>query len=334
MLASLPSSYSGLRRSVNQNLCEILQLHEELLSEVGRAIFQSNDEEVGQSWSSAAHVKPVLVKQQWVQGGQRAAHIDNPPVLCAGPQIVAEVSRVFEKKMSRFFIYEEYGAKYDMILQDIASVGQMLPGWECNQRGLEALSVLLHSSNVPDCHSRRASTLKDLLVKPMQRVCKYPLIFGELLKYTPALDCANAHMAISSVLSRFREANFEINRVTNEPSMARVLARTWLLQDRLVFPNRNFDSVSKDLVRSLGHIRLCGTLHPKGRTRMALTLELASHKTKVGNLPCMSLSGLEYYKSGCDGFSIGSGQGTAVYSESHNELPHTTIVPGHTEEYE
>lgn len=99
MLASLPSSYSGLRRSVNQNLCEILQLHEELLSEVGRAIFQSNDEEVGQSWSSAAHVKPVLVKQQWVQGGQRAAHIDNPPVLCAGPQIVAEVSRVFEKKV-------------------------------------------------------------------------------------------------------------------------------------------------------------------------------------------------------------------------------------------
>lgn len=161
-------------------------------------------------------------------------------------------------QMSRFFIYEEYGAKYDMILQDIASVGQMLPGWECNQRGLEALSVLLHSSNVPDCHSRRASTLKDLLVKasvpqicpksqmalvltlkkPMQRVCKYPLLFGELLKYTPALDCPNAHMAISSVLSRFREANFEINRVTNEPSMARVLARTWLLQDRLVFPNR------------------------------------------------------------------------------------------------
>ncbi|KAG6037872.1 hypothetical protein E4U40_002084 [Claviceps sp. LM458 group G5] len=105
MLASLPSSYSGLRRSVNQNLCEILQLHEELLSEVGRAIFQSNDEEVGQFCSSAAHVNPVLLKQQWAQGGQlfcpdqRATHIDNPPGLCAGPQIVAEVSRVFEKKV-------------------------------------------------------------------------------------------------------------------------------------------------------------------------------------------------------------------------------------------
>lgn len=155
--------------------------------------------------------------------------------------------------MSRFFIYEEYGAKYDMLVQDIELVDQVLPGWEWNQRGLEALSVLLHSSNVPDCHSRRASTLKDLLVKasvlaphtvsilttgqPIQRICKYPLLFEELLKYTPALDCPNAHMAASSVLSRFREANFEINRVTNDPYMTTVLARTWLLQDRLVFPN-------------------------------------------------------------------------------------------------
>ncbi|KAG5944183.1 hypothetical protein E4U53_006923 [Claviceps sorghi] len=243
MLASLPSSHPGLRRSVNQNLCEILQLHEEILSEVGRAISQSNDEELGQP-SSAQLAKTPLVQhklsgdsQLVCNGIDQAAHIGEPTGSLAGPLVVAEVSRVFEKKMSRFFIYEEYGAKYDMILQDIASVDQVLPGWEWNQRGLEALSVLIHSSNVPDCHSRRASTLKDLLVKPIQRICKYPLIFEELLKHTPALDCPDAHMATSSVLSRFREANFEINRVTNDPHMRRILARTWLLQDRLVFPN-------------------------------------------------------------------------------------------------
>ncbi|KAG5983666.1 hypothetical protein E4U55_007590 [Claviceps digitariae] len=289
MLASLPSSYSGLRRSVNQNLCEILQLHEEILSEVGRAILQANDEEISQS-CSAQFEDTVSVKQEWLgdselacQGIELAAPNGLPAGSLAGPQVVAEVSRAFEKKMSRFFIYEEYGAKYDMILQDIASVDRVIPGWEWNQRGLEVLSVLLHSSNVPDCHSRRASTLKDLLVKasvselytgsvltlvqPIQRICKYPLIFEELLKYTPSLDCPNAHMAASSVLSRFREANFEINRVTNDPYMTRVLARTWLLQDRLVFPNmvkmsrkilagfsmtliryQTFDSVSKDRV--------------------------------------------------------------------------------------
>ncbi|KAG6010645.1 hypothetical protein E4U21_005143 [Claviceps maximensis] len=277
MLASLPSSHSGLRRSVNQNLCEILQLHEEILSELGRAILQSHDEELDQSCSPQIAI-PILDQREWSGDGElacygieHASHIDQPTESLAGPQTVAEVSRVFEKKMSRFFIYEEYGAKYDMILQDIASVDQVLPGWECNQRGLEALSVLLHSYNVPDCHSRRASTLKDLLVKPIQRICKYPLIFEELLKYTPALDCPDAHMATSSVLSRFREANFEINRVTNDPYMTRILTRTWLLQDRLVFPNMNFDSVSKDRVRSLGHIRLCGPTEARLSTRRATT---------------------------------------------------------------
>ncbi|KAG6039891.1 hypothetical protein E4U41_001849 [Claviceps citrina] len=314
MLASLPCSYSGLRRSVNQNLCEILQLHEEILSEVGRAVSQSNDEELGRP-GSAQVPNTALIKDEWLGSSQLACHkieqaarIDYPPGALAGPQVVAEVSRVFEKKMSRFFIYGEYGAKYDMILQDIASVDQLLPGWDWNQKGLEALSVLLHSSNLPDCRSKRASTLKDLLVKPIQRICKYPLIFGELLKYTPTMDCPNAHMATSTVLSRFREANFEINRVTNDPCMARVLARTWLLQDRLVFSNGNFDSVSKDRVRSLGHIQLCGTLHV------------------FRSLSCMSFLRIEHHKSGC--------HGAALYSEGHNKLPETTAVPGHIEEYE
>lgn len=105
MLASLPSSHSGLRRSVNQNLCEILQLHEEILSEIGRAVLQSNDEELGQSCSTQP-ADLVLVKEEWSGGShyachdtERAAHVDHPPGSFAGPQIVAEVSRVFEKKV-------------------------------------------------------------------------------------------------------------------------------------------------------------------------------------------------------------------------------------------
>ncbi|GAB0137362.1 hypothetical protein EsDP_00005630 [Epichloe bromicola] len=266
MLASLPSSHLGLRRSVNRNLCDILQLHEEILNEVGRAVLQSDDMELNQSGSAALKnagpTKEGLESSRVVSYDlNRPEQTQYPPGELAGPQVVAEVSRVFEKKMSRFFIYEEYGAKYEMILQDIASVGEILPGWEGNQKGLEALSTLLSSSHVPGRDARRASTLKDLLVKPIQRICKYPLLFGELLKYTPITDCPNAHMAANSVLARFREANFEINKVTSDPHMMGTLSRTWLLQDRLVFPNRNFDSVSKDRVRSFGHIRLCGALH-------------------------------------------------------------------------
>ncbi|KAG5929717.1 hypothetical protein E4U42_004876 [Claviceps africana] len=146
MLASLPASHPGLRRSVNQNLCEILQLHEEIFSELSRAISQSIHEELGQP-PSAQFANPDLVQenplgdsQPACNGIEQAARIKLPTGSLAGPLVVAEVSRVFEKKMSRFFIYEEYGAKYDMILQDIVSVDQVLPGWEWNQRGLEALS--------------------------------------------------------------------------------------------------------------------------------------------------------------------------------------------------
>ncbi|KAK2593123.1 hypothetical protein QQS21_009172 [Conoideocrella luteorostrata] len=267
MLASLPSSHLGLRRSVNQNLCEILQLHEEILNELCRAVSHSDDLDFNYYRSSipasdiSARDKEEKLCSVHCQDHFQTEHVPNSPRYFAEPQIVTEVSRVFEKKMGRFFIYKEYGAKYEMITQDTALIPEALPGWECNQKGLEALSVLLSSSNWRDHDTRRASTLKDLLVKPIQRICKYPLLFGELLKFTPVSDCPNAHMAAESVLARFREANAEINKATCDPHMRSILSRTWLLQDRLVFPNRNFDSVSKDRVRSFGHLRLCGTLH-------------------------------------------------------------------------
>lgn len=143
-----------------------------------------------------------------------------------------------------------------MMAQEIASVYETLPGWEWNQRGLEALSTVLGSKDHMKSKTNRAATIKDLLVKvrlgtkgreklivteirkPIQRICRYPLIFGELLKYTPVSDCPNAHMAAESVLVRFQEATAEINQVTNDPQMRNTLARSWLLQDRLVFPNK------------------------------------------------------------------------------------------------
>lgn len=69
-------------------------------------------------------------------------------------------------------------------------------------------------------------------------MCKYPLLFAELLKYTPVCDCPNSHMEIDSTLARLREATAEINRATNDDQMKAILKKTWLLQDRLMFPGR------------------------------------------------------------------------------------------------
>lgn len=76
--------------------------------------------------------------------------------------------------MSRFFIYKEYGAKYEMMVQETASVYDTLPDWDWNQKGLEALSALLSTRSCALRNTNRAATMKDLLVKvrPMSRTRK------------------------------------------------------------------------------------------------------------------------------------------------------------------
>lgn len=45
-------------------------------------------------------------------------------------------------------------------------------------------------------------------------------------------------MEVETALMRLREATAEINRATDDHDMKATLAKTWLLQDRLVYPDR------------------------------------------------------------------------------------------------
>lgn len=72
--------------------------------------------------------------------------------------------------MSRFFLYEEYGAKYDMMMKDVASTYRTIPQWDEYQKGLEALALSLKSTNSQLDGYRKALTVGDLLVKVL-----YPL---------------------------------------------------------------------------------------------------------------------------------------------------------------
>lgn len=67
--------------------------------------------------------------------------------------------------MNRFFIYEEYGAKYEMMIKDVATAHETIPKWEMYQKGLEALALSLGSVNSAIDDSRKALTVSDLLVK-------------------------------------------------------------------------------------------------------------------------------------------------------------------------
>jgi hypothetical protein len=67
--------------------------------------------------------------------------------------------------MNRFFIYEEYGAKYEMMIRDVATAHRIMPQWEAYQKGLEALAASLGSVHKHLDHSKKSLTLGDLLVK-------------------------------------------------------------------------------------------------------------------------------------------------------------------------
>ena len=73
--------------------------------------------------------------------------------------------------------------------------------------------------------------------KPIQRVCKYPLLFADLYKYTPTADDPESRQEIEKVLSRLRETTQEINKATNDQEARDRIQRSWRLQDLLTLPD-------------------------------------------------------------------------------------------------
>ncbi|KAI0389365.1 Dbl homology domain-containing protein [Xylariaceae sp. FL0594] len=276
ILASLPAVHHGLRSSMNENLTDIIHLHEEILGELHRAVPHSE-----YTQPKHIHVGPVPLPSEghhrWhsldsvPEGQGGAAWLQGVPSVVAEPSIAAEVAQIFGKKMNRFLVYEEYGARYELMMKDIASADRSLPGWERHQRGIEALAISISVANrgMGRCH--KSLTVGDLLVKPIQRLCRYPLLFSELLKCTPVFDCPNSYMEIDNVLIRLREVTIEMNRATSDLQMKTTLERTWLLQDRLVFPSQTSSAASKSTIRSFGHIRLCGALYIGWQTKDGVT---------------------------------------------------------------
>jgi hypothetical protein len=103
--------------------------------------------------------------------------------------------------MNRFFLYEEYGAKYEMMIKDIASAYRTIPQWEVYQRGLEALASSLSSLNSQLDGNRKALTVGDLLVKVVS--------FWHGFFWVPSdhIPANSASLQVSTIVCRTFETN-------------------------------------------------------------------------------------------------------------------------------
>ncbi|KAL1859928.1 hypothetical protein Plec18170_001875 [Paecilomyces lecythidis] len=167
------------------------------------------------------------------------------------------VARELDKLSLGFPSYEDFCGNYGLLNEDLAIIRRSHPSWGVYDRGIEALckAVASKDGQKPE---EKAMTLNDLLIKPIQRVCKYPLLLADLLKNTPTGDCPEAHDEISQILEQIRLKVAFINDATGNPLAQDRIQKTVSLQEKLEFPD---NCILQDVYRQLGPLILCGVLY-------------------------------------------------------------------------
>lgn len=180
----------------------------------------------------------------------------------AEPRDVSEVATIFKEFPTDFLVYEEYCANHSIIAHELQRLAPHL--WSGYEAGMESLARSLVALDRKHQDERKGLTVGDLLIKPVQRMTKYPLLFDDLLKQTPVADCPSAHSEVEATLQCLREVVRTVNHATDNCETRAQVQRRWSLQSRL-----NYDKVSikSDQFRMLGNIQLCGALHITWQTR-------------------------------------------------------------------
>ena len=168
----------------------MLRLHEEILLEI-KALIVGNDLPKGKKharWRSIETLENIIGEKatQVVRRSLDAPWLgrSNDYTLVTAPKEAANVAKVFERmvwpfspkweahenliwwlQLPRFFLYEEYGAKYESMLESMGSLSKTLPTWSAYERGIESLVNSLIPQNGRALGSRKGLTLEDLLIK-------------------------------------------------------------------------------------------------------------------------------------------------------------------------
>ncbi|RMD41059.1 hypothetical protein DV735_g4075, partial [Chaetothyriales sp. CBS 134920] len=274
ILASGTSLPNSVRASVQQNVFDLLHLHEAILEKCHRAALKS----AARRWADTLSYRRLRSPRRF----RKLESVETIHAQCRGRSSldscdsaktrgrdgaeaadISDLVRPFNSLVTSFLSYEEYTANHGLVAHDLQ---RHLPAlWSTYGAGMESLARSIVSLDRHESDSKKGLTVGDLLIKPIQRVCKYPLLFQELLRVTPVADCPSAHAELESLLQQFRTLVEAVNDATNTPEARLHIQRRWLLQSRLQFGT---SGLQHEEFRNLGNIMLCGVLHIAYQTKL------------------------------------------------------------------
>ncbi|KAL9015964.1 MAG: hypothetical protein Q9185_006662 [Variospora sp. 1 TL-2023] len=277
MLALAPNGPQRTSSQVHNNVTEILQLHEDLLRQINDVVKES-EPRIGilqrelppisrphRHRSTDGHritsaVAGLVHVARTSLDTTRSAQLESHPKSSDTSNILAVIN-IFESMLGRFFIYEEYGAQYQLMLRDMVLTSKSISNWQAFERSIEALANSLAPTSGSEDSAKKGLAFEDLLIKPIQRICKYPLLFDDLYRNTSEIDDAGTRAELSKLTGRLREITIEINKATDDHETQAKLQRSWRLQDLLILPDVKLQSTSPASLRLLGYPILCGVLY-------------------------------------------------------------------------
>ena len=280
LLATSVTVSNRVRSSVLRNVHDLLAVHESLVERLHHASYDA----AARKWAdtiSPRHLGSPRYHKRWrslesstaarfVRTHRRTRSSMDSSEVCRGrtylggaePRDVADIATIFKESLGSFLAYEEYCANHSLISHELQRHAPT--HWSTYESGIESLARSLVALDQKSQNERKGLTVGDLLIKPIQRVTKYPLLFDDLLKHTPVADCPSSHAEIEATLICLREVVQTVNKATDNRETRDQIQRRWSLQSRLAYDNM---SLRAEQFRLLGNVQLCGVLYVTWQTR-------------------------------------------------------------------
>ncbi|KAK3674139.1 hypothetical protein LTR78_005986 [Recurvomyces mirabilis] len=163
-----------------------------------------------------------------------------------------------------FVAYDDFGEHYELLRLTVVDSQQSIQNWPEYDAAFETLAYTLNPLQRRNDNQKRALRVRDLLIKPIQRLPRYMLLFQDLQKLTPVCDDPGAHAGLEDIVGQLEAACERLNRSRRSLDHTRVLDSTWLVSERLSFHNQ-LPRVA--FLKLLGNVELCGCLHIAYRSK-------------------------------------------------------------------